>query len=337
MIDDLEEARDWWKEDAKASALPLLEINGDLYIKEGTVIGKTLEDPEDMDDIEIKTIYDAEGNEINSCAGNGNYIRLILRNLEDSLVEDVESYLPIEDVTHNESIGNIEMFMTWQALEPEGFHYNIDGIGNTITQSGHDCRRDNGSDPSGHDWAVCNGGANDDNLCPGIWLGSSSSGLEIFKNVVGVSGVTKYSTWCTGDQLLDIYNQELELEKEKIKNHISIDLEDNQIYALIDVMYAGEGYFTKGTLVDTINSGGTPTMDEFVATIEGTPYWSQNANGSKRRRMADYYIYTQGIYPVGIYQTGDEFTEQYDFLSETPFQDLMQDIKPVEKVAFSGK
>ena len=87
MTDDLEEARSWWKEDAKASALPLMEINGELYIKEGTVIGKTRSDEDLMKNIDKDTA---------TC--NGNYMRLILRNLDDSIVEDVENYFDIKDV-----------------------------------------------------------------------------------------------------------------------------------------------------------------------------------------------------------------------------------------------
>ena len=50
-------------------------------------------------------------------------------------------------------------------------------------------------------------------------------------------------------------------------------------------------------------------------------------------------MYTQGIYPVGVYNKSIDmltFEEEYEFLSETPFQDLMRDIKPVERVSFTG-
>lgn len=89
MVDDLEEARAYWKEDAKTMADPVLEIDGDIYIKEGTVLGKTYKDPEDFEE-KVKSAEKAP-------IGNGNYIRLIFRNLEDSIVEDVEAYMDVED------------------------------------------------------------------------------------------------------------------------------------------------------------------------------------------------------------------------------------------------
>lgn len=109
MTDDLEEARSWYKEDAKAAALPILDIGGDIYIKEGTIIGKTCDDPADMSNIQTTTTVDADGNEIENVPGNGNYIRLILRNLDDSIVEDVETYFKITDTwSYNGSVGNIQ-------------------------------------------------------------------------------------------------------------------------------------------------------------------------------------------------------------------------------------
>ena len=90
MVDDLDEARAIWKEDAKASAIPVLKVGDDLYIKEGTVIGKTCKDPEND--------ASASNPEDNKYAKtNGNYIRLILRNLEDAIVEDIENYIPTGD------------------------------------------------------------------------------------------------------------------------------------------------------------------------------------------------------------------------------------------------
>lgn len=91
MNNNDEEAYALWKEDAKAYAKPYVVINGEEYIKEGTIIGKTCEDPE------VSETADGDEDSTSSNNGNGNYIRIILRDLEDSIVEDVESYMKIDD------------------------------------------------------------------------------------------------------------------------------------------------------------------------------------------------------------------------------------------------
>lgn len=102
MVDDLEEARSIWKEDAKASAIPILKVGDDWYIKEGTVIGKTCKDPEEDETNTTSkpktTTATGQGEEESADEekGNGNYMRLILRNLDDSIVEDIENYFPLD-------------------------------------------------------------------------------------------------------------------------------------------------------------------------------------------------------------------------------------------------
>ena len=94
LDDNVREAQAIWKEDAKSAAIPLIEIDGDLYIKEGTVIGKTTKDPDGKD--EVKPTTNEKGEE--EYEPNGNYMRLIFRDLEDTIVEDVENYLPLTSV-----------------------------------------------------------------------------------------------------------------------------------------------------------------------------------------------------------------------------------------------
>lgn len=95
MTNNIKEAQAYWREDAKAAALPFFKEGEDLYIKEGTVIGKTSADAEGFPP---EIVTDEQGVPTSeNPKGNGNYIRLILRDLEDSIVEDVESYFNIED------------------------------------------------------------------------------------------------------------------------------------------------------------------------------------------------------------------------------------------------
>lgn len=95
MTNNIKEAQAYWREDAKSAALPFFKDGEDIYIKEGTVIGKTSADAEGFPP---EIITDESGMPTSeNPKGNGNYIRLILRDLEDSIMEDVESYFNIED------------------------------------------------------------------------------------------------------------------------------------------------------------------------------------------------------------------------------------------------
>lgn len=104
MTNNLKEAQSLWMEDAKAGALPYINDGVDkdgkpcIYIKEGTVIGKTRKDPDGFPpEIEV----DEEGVPLSTNpAGCGNYIRLILRDLEDSIIEDVETYIKIDKLNN---------------------------------------------------------------------------------------------------------------------------------------------------------------------------------------------------------------------------------------------
>ena len=63
---------------AKETAKSACTISGKVYIKEGTIIGKTKND--------------SKGSSV-----SGNYIRIIMRTKDDEIVEDVEDYMKIDD------------------------------------------------------------------------------------------------------------------------------------------------------------------------------------------------------------------------------------------------
>ena len=317
-----------------------------IIIKEGTVLGRTITDYELIVNYRNQKYEDFRKEqdflkigEVNKVIGN--YLRIIMRDLDKTAVENVEDYMKLDENADIESLGNIEEFMYWQAMEPEGFHYNIKGVGNTVKQKDkkgnlHDCRRSDASDKYGYDWAVCDGGIGDLNLCPGISLGSDSSGEKIFKNVTGIKNIVKYQTWCTGEQLLDIYYQELMQEVEYIqKNLKKVQPTEQQMFALIDVAYAGKGILEDKNFLQIIDDGKTPSKEDFIETLRGTPYWERNPDGSRRRRLCDYYIYTENKYGVGVYNHEDEIDKYYEFTSETPFQDLMRNINGAEKKPFN--
>lgn len=79
------------KEEAKKGAAYVIEEKNRIYIKEGAVIGHTYtEDQADMKD------------------GVGNYMRLIFRDADDQVVENVEHYMELEEATQYELYEGLE-------------------------------------------------------------------------------------------------------------------------------------------------------------------------------------------------------------------------------------
>ena len=392
-----------------SSSLYVENIDSDgndlIFLKEGTIIGRTMTDKELMTEsrkirttkMKYITTADAEAAEAAETEVDpshyqdvtfeiarkkstedggvplvlGNYLRIIMRDKDTTPVEDVEDYMKLDK--KDDTSSSLEKLMMWQALEPEGFHYYItkeDGTkeGHNIEQAGNTCIRANSSDKYGYDWVICNGGANDPNLCPGIFMGWSADSLNFggqkVQEVCGYSSekiVSRdYNTWVTGSQLLEIYTAELEHEVDTIRRQIekvgkeklgiTVDgntiiekLNQDQINGLIDVVYKGQGYMSgsvqlkkpspytcEATLLKKLALGKIDQVDlyDFYDTNRGHP----------RRRVADYYMYKEGIYLAHVNNCSyaERFTEEkmkdwserYDFLSETPFQDLMRGIKP---------
>ncbi len=311
-----------------------------IFIKEGTILGRTITDYELIEKYRHQNYHDFRDREERDENGKrkpdkiiGNYLRTVIRDLDKTVVENAEDYMKLDDNIDDDGLGEIEKFMYWQAMEPEGFFYDLSPDGpKNLENNGHLCRRENPTDKYGHDYAVCDGGAGDLNLCPGIWLangGYGSSGGAIFRKVTGVKYIHMYSTWCTGEQMIDIYYQELMTVKDHVKDALAKygkdieELEDHQTFALMDTAYAGAAYLRQSQLPSTVAGGGTPSMDQFMAA---TPK-------GKRRRMCDYYMYAKEAYVVGVHSQRP-ITLQYNFTSKTPFQDLMVDENGAEKVDF---
>ena len=104
-------------------------VNETLYfIKEGTVIGRTMTDkeliekvrvnpPENFDAYRPKPEVDAEGKEIDNSRVMGNYLRVIMRDLDGTVVENVEDYMKLDQVVKREN--DWELFY-WLPFESGG-------------------------------------------------------------------------------------------------------------------------------------------------------------------------------------------------------------------------
>lgn len=120
LLNNISELKLKVKEQAKKRADFVFEDNGKIYIKEGAVIGYTYtkEEAEDKDITKEKTVQikDNSGSDTTETVRVGNYLRLILRDLDDEVVENVEEY--IEKGYGNN--GDWDSFLYWMGPNMEG-------------------------------------------------------------------------------------------------------------------------------------------------------------------------------------------------------------------------
>lgn len=186
-------------------------------------------------------------------------------------------------------------------------------------------RRSQLGDSFGWDFQYYIGACGDLNLDPGIWLDEGSEGKKVLEEK-GYT-ITRSGGWIKAEDMLDAYYQEMQGAIEWIKKRVNKELTQNEMEALLDVYYAGPGWMTN--LIDDINSGSV-TKESFMRTITEVP---SNLSGSYssnpwqklprmfKRREGDYKLYTEGLY-----YSGDNPDKHYEFSSETPFQDMINDV-----------
>ena len=162
-------------------------------------------------------------------------------------------------------------------------------------------------------------------------------GADIFTSVTGKSTIVPFQTWCTGEELLDIFTQVLQAEIETLKTSYSclesLEENDTKMFALIDVMYAGPGNFKIGTIDEHLERG--LTKEDFLSNCTSeNDFYVQNPNAFTRRRLMDWYMYSEGKFGHQIYDTDNitDVEKRWEFKSETPFQDLMVDKEGAELV-----
>lgn len=95
----------------KTNAAPALTADGLIFIKEGTVIGRTYTDREVIEDLRSEEIADYKGETKDSTTTStegldpdndklvGNYLRITMTDLDKNIVEDVENYMKLDEET----------------------------------------------------------------------------------------------------------------------------------------------------------------------------------------------------------------------------------------------
>ncbi len=149
-----------------ATALYYDANTDELYIKEGTVIGRTLTDQElvesrgenyedyavdhateeetenEVHTDEVTTGTDAESEEnadIEKATLVGNYLRIIMRNPDDEIIENVEDYMKLdEDDGKKQSTDMDAEFFYWLPYESGPLEGDDSGPAATVTFPGHD-------------------------------------------------------------------------------------------------------------------------------------------------------------------------------------------------------
>lgn len=283
MVDDLEEARAWWKEDAKAQALPLVEINGELYIKEGTVIGKTYEDSKLTDEQKEKQ------------KGNGNYIRLILRNLDDTIVEDVETYFNIDNAVKNKC--DFEQFAYYLGCLLESFKKD-DDLGDSY---GFEVLEDDAGNTTA--------------------FGLTSAVAETVQSTYPNFAAHLAAGRVPKDEAQDVFILVLEAAKESIQKQLNtpLDDDDSSLFALMDLHHASPTECEE--VIKIYNSkNNNLSKEEMIAVF--TEHWGTNMNYEvqlKSRGVNRGLLASEGRFL--LYQEGSQGDEVI-FDSETPWSEF---------------
>ena len=103
------------EETIKCDTAPAITVDNIIYIKEGTVLGRTYTDKELVEERLAKgedpkynyEYYSPEKDPDDEKKENkdkiiGNYIRIIMRDLDDTVVEDVENYMKLDDLKNGD-------------------------------------------------------------------------------------------------------------------------------------------------------------------------------------------------------------------------------------------
>ena len=305
MENDTKEAQYLWREDAKAAAAPILKLKDadgidSYYIKEGTVIGKTMgsqygeetENAEDeaYDDDTTTTTTETTSEEPTSSEDikpNGNYMRLIFRDLEDTVVEDIENYIPTEDAGKTTS----------EPVEYEKFLYMMGCIEEGVL-SGSSQPEEDATSYIAHD--ISDGMVS-------LAFGLTDSTIE---------GLT-FGQHVPKKEAMDIYvkfvNSQIEKYKEKYKNAVGEEPDEWTLYAIVDKGHFGEAH--SDALLDDIANWkkGTHQLskDDF--------YFGHDGEGVANRTMNEYLMVTK---------PGDDRyfdcwqSKVLEFKTETPWTDF---------------
>ncbi len=300
------------REEAKEKAEFTIKRNGKIYIKEGAVIGYTYE--QDKANTVEKTVNitkaqaeeeaakeeknkkektkTPESNEedaeemVSATYKIGNYMRIIFRDRDDQVVENVEDYMEIDDGA-GLNIGELddEKFLYWLGVKLEsgqleqrgGKWYSIvKDIGDSQGKSTH-------------------------------MFGLTKS-INQFASEMGYTGGFEREA-IPLEECVDVFLALVEADKNYIKGELGEDISDNYLQAFICIRH------NYGNLT---NRADEYKQNHSVSETTWTTYNGDFAEVLRKRRRVEWILITEGRY-CNPYTNG-EF-EEIEFPSETPFTD----------------
>ena len=289
---------------------PLENLEKLVVIKEGTVLGRTYTNKEIVDarlangdDQKYNYEYYAPAKNVTDdgerCEDKllGNYIRIIMRNLEDTVVENVEDYMKLDEVTKTDC--KFEHLAYFLGCLEEGFYESMD-LG------------------SAYGFEVLKDGAGNTTA---FGLTKAVAGIKAVKSAYPNFAAHLEAGSVPKDEAQDVLILTLEAAKEEIQNKLNVPLDesDSSLFALIDLHHASpsECY----DVIDYYNSkSNNLTKEEMMAVF--TENWGSNENYGvqlRRRGRNRGWIASEGRW--FLYQDGSEGDEVI-FDSDEPWTEF---------------
>ena len=305
----------------KRDAFPAMEVDGTIFIKEGTVLGRTMTDKEliegTADGYEIRKNDDngfdyyrvPEDQQGGSPDGTpqynddgtlkyegdrvmGNYLRIQFFNREGENVENVEDYMKLDELGEQSQECEFEQLAYYLGCLEEGFYQSGDH-GSTY---GVEVLQDGAGNTTafGLTSAVAE-------------LPTVQSQFPNFKSNLAAGEVPK-------EEAQDVFILVLEAAQETIEEKANQELDDLYLFALIDLSHASPSECYQ--VIDIFNANGTLTVADFEN------HWGTNMNyaaGLSRRGHNRGILATEGRWL--LYQEGSQGDEVI-FDTDTPWTEF---------------
>ena len=276
-----------------------------LYIKEGAVIGYTYSEDSPSDGMEEKKIEVLDKSEDSEDPEDpedgketdpeiptktkkfmlGNYMRIIFRDIEDEIIDNVEDYIEIPDggSSINANV-NDEKFLYWLGVYLEGG--KVEKQGSKYVSPAQD--------------------ANDSWGKQTHTFGLTPAENDLAKEL-GYNNIDWHQTLDL-DMMIDIYLALIDEQREYVKKELGEDISDQYLQAFISIKH------NYGNLT---NRGDEYKQNHSVSETTWTTYNGNNAEGLRKRRKSEWLLVTEGRYTKAY----DNPEEDLEFFSETPFTD----------------
>lgn len=294
---------------------PLENMEKLVFIKEGTVLGRTYTDRELVEEriengddpkfdykyyVPDESTTTEDGEEKDKKKLIGNYIRTIMRDLDDTVVENVEDYMKLDELTSRPDCAFEHLAYFLGCIE-ESFNPDMD-LGNSYGVT------------------VLEDGAGNTTA---FGLTKYVAGTPSIKAAYPDFGAHLASGSIAKEEVQDVYILTLEAAKESIQDGLNTPLEedDPSLYALIDLYHASPS-MCYDAIDDYNEKSNNLTADEKKSLFAG--YWGSNENYAtalKRRAVNRGWLAAEGRW--FMYQEGSEGNEVI-FDTETPWTEFCE-------------